>query len=86
MTRSRRNRFVERWTGREWALRQWRSEAIARLRAAREAGDVDEGPLSMGQDAGLIHDIPPAAEIVTRIAQEAEIILTRKLAPLAKAH
>jgi len=49
------------------------------LRAARESGDVDEGPLSMGQDAGLVHDIPRAADIVTRIAQEAEEILTRKL-------
>ena len=64
MTRSRRNRFVERWAGREWALRQGRAEAIARLRAARESGDVDEGPLSMGQDAGLVHDIPRAADIV----------------------
>ena len=54
MTRSRRNRFIERWAGREWALRQCRADAIVRLRAAREAGDVDEGPLSMGQDAGLI--------------------------------
>jgi len=79
MTRSRRNRFIERWAGREWALRQGRAEAIARLRAARESGDVDEGPLSMGQDAGLVHDIPNAADIVTRIAQEAEEILTRKL-------
>jgi NAD(P)H-dependent flavin oxidoreductase YrpB (nitropropane dioxygenase family) len=79
MTRSRRNRFVERWAGREWALRQARAEAIVKLRAARESGDVDEGPLSMGQDAGLIHDIPRAADIVTRIAQEAEEILTRKL-------
>jgi NAD(P)H-dependent flavin oxidoreductase YrpB (nitropropane dioxygenase family) len=78
MTRSRRNRFVERWAGREWALRQGRVEAIARLRAARESGDVDEGPLSMGQDAGLVHDIPCAADIVARIAQEAEEILTRK--------
>ena len=77
MTRSRRNRFIERWAGREWALRQGRAEAIARLRAARESGDVDEGPLSMGQDAGLIHDIPPAADIVTRIAREAEEILAR---------
>jgi NAD(P)H-dependent flavin oxidoreductase YrpB (nitropropane dioxygenase family) len=49
------------------------------LRAARESGDVDEGPLSMGQDAGLIHDIPQAADIVSRIALEAEEILTRKL-------
>ena len=36
----------------------------------------------MGQDAGLIHDIVPAAEIVTRIAREAEQILTGKLPAL----
>jgi NAD(P)H-dependent flavin oxidoreductase YrpB (nitropropane dioxygenase family) len=60
-------------------LRLGRAEALARLRAARESGDVDEGPLSMGQDAGLIHDIPPAAEIVRRIAQEAEDILSSRL-------
>jgi NAD(P)H-dependent flavin oxidoreductase YrpB (nitropropane dioxygenase family) len=60
-------------------LRQNRAEAHARLRAAREAGDVDEGPLSMGQDAGLIRDIPPAGELVKRIAAEAEEILSRTL-------
>ncbi len=85
MTRSRRNRFIERWAGREWFLRQNRTEALARLRAARESGDIDEGPLSMGQDAGLVHDIPRAAEVVARIAQEAEDILTRKLPRLAAA-
>jgi NAD(P)H-dependent flavin oxidoreductase YrpB (nitropropane dioxygenase family) len=85
MTRSRRNLFIERWAGREWALRQGRSEAHAKLQAARKSGDIDEGPLSMGQDAGLIHDIVPAAEIVTRIAQEAQDILARKLSPLVAA-
>ncbi len=80
MTRSRRNRFIERWAGREWALRQDRAAALQRLQAARKSGDVDEGPLSMGQDAGLIHDIVPAADIVTRIAREAEQILTGRLA------
>ncbi|MGE0626810.1 MAG: NAD(P)H-dependent flavin oxidoreductase [Hyphomicrobiaceae bacterium] len=79
MTRSRRNKFIERWAGREWALRQNRAEALARLRAAREAGDVDEGPLSMGQDAGLIRDIPSAADVVTRIAREAEEIAAQTL-------
>jgi NAD(P)H-dependent flavin oxidoreductase YrpB (nitropropane dioxygenase family) len=79
MTRSRRNRFIERWAGREWALRQSRAEARAKLQAARETGDVDEGPLSMGQDAGLIHDIPSAADVVKRIAHEANEILARKL-------
>jgi NAD(P)H-dependent flavin oxidoreductase YrpB (nitropropane dioxygenase family) len=82
MTRSRRNRFIERWAGREWALRQSRVAALQGLQAARKSGDVDDGPLSMGQDAGLIHDIVPAAEIVARIAREAEDILSRKLAGL----
>ena len=79
MTRSRRNRFVERWAGREWALRQNRAEVHAKLAAARKAGDIHEASLSMGQDAGLIHDIPPAGEIVRRIAAEAEHILTERL-------
>ena len=79
MTRSRRNRFIERWAGREWALRRDRATALEGLNAARKSGDVEEGPLSMGQDAGLIHDIPPAAEIVRRIAEEAEEIITQKM-------
>ena len=33
----------------------------------------------MGQDAGLIHDIPPAGEIVARIAQEAEQIWRKRM-------
>jgi len=82
MTRSRRNRFIERWAGREWALRRDRATALERLNAARKSGDVEEGPLSMGQDAGLIHDIPPAAEIVRRIAAEAEEIVARKMPSL----
>jgi NAD(P)H-dependent flavin oxidoreductase YrpB (nitropropane dioxygenase family) len=49
------------WMG---SMPQSRVESIARLRAARESGDTDEGPLSMGQDAGLIRNIPHAAEIV----------------------
>jgi NAD(P)H-dependent flavin oxidoreductase YrpB (nitropropane dioxygenase family) len=84
MTRSRRNNFIERWAGREWALRQDRAEAYAKLQAARQAGDIDEGPLSMGQDAGLIHDIPSASDIVRRIAEEAEEILARKLPALVR--
>jgi NAD(P)H-dependent flavin oxidoreductase YrpB (nitropropane dioxygenase family) len=80
MSRSRRNRFIERWAGREWALRQYRAEARAGLQVARKNGDAEEAVLSMGQDAGLIHDIAPAAEIVTRIVEEAERILTGRVA------
>ena len=79
MSRSKRNRFIERWSGREWALRSQQAEAIAAIQAARKAGDVDEAPLSMGQDAGLIRDIPDAGEIVRRIAREAEEILAKRI-------
>jgi hypothetical protein len=40
---------------------------------------VEEAPLSFGLDAGLIHDIAPAGEIVARIVREAEEILGNKL-------
>ncbi len=79
MSRARRNRFIERWMGREWALRQHRAEALAGRVAARKSGDIDEGSLSMGQDAGLINEILPAGEIVRRIAEEAEAIVARRL-------
>jgi NAD(P)H-dependent flavin oxidoreductase YrpB (nitropropane dioxygenase family) len=84
MIRSRRNRFIERWAGREWAVRQRRAEIQAGIQAARKAGDIDEAPLTMGQDAGLIRDILPAGEIVRRIAAEAEQILTQRLPSLVK--
>jgi NAD(P)H-dependent flavin oxidoreductase YrpB (nitropropane dioxygenase family) len=84
MTRSRRNRFIERWAGREWALRQKRAEALAEVLSARKRGDAEEAPMSMGQDAGLIHDILPAGEIVRRIAEEAERILTEQLPRLVR--
>jgi NAD(P)H-dependent flavin oxidoreductase YrpB (nitropropane dioxygenase family) len=79
MSRTLRNGFIERWAGREWALRQCQAEALAAVQAAHNSGNADEAPLFIGQDAGLIHDIPTAAEIVNRIAREAEQILTQRL-------
>jgi NAD(P)H-dependent flavin oxidoreductase YrpB (nitropropane dioxygenase family) len=79
MSRSRRNRFLERWAGREWALRQNQAQALAGVQAARRAGDTEEAPMSYGQDAGLIHEILPAAEIVRRIIADAERILGERL-------
>lgn len=80
MSRARRNRFVERWAGREWAIRGDRAAIYDAILDARARGDADEAPLSMGEDAGLIREILPAGEIVARIAAEAEEILTGRLA------
>jgi NAD(P)H-dependent flavin oxidoreductase YrpB (nitropropane dioxygenase family) len=79
MGRVRRNRLVDRWSGREWALRRDQADALTGIRDARQRGDTDEAPLWMGQDSGLIHDIAPAGELVKRIAREAEEILSSKL-------
>jgi NAD(P)H-dependent flavin oxidoreductase YrpB (nitropropane dioxygenase family) len=84
MSRSRRNRLIERWAGREWALRQQQHQVLESIRQARQNGDIEEAPLSMGQDAGLIHDIPSAKEVVERIAQEAEAILQQRLPALVQ--
>jgi NAD(P)H-dependent flavin oxidoreductase YrpB (nitropropane dioxygenase family) len=77
MSRVARNRFVERWAGREWEVRQRRSEIAAQLQAARERNDPDEANLQMGQTAGLITAIMPAAAIVREIVAEAERIIQR---------
>jgi NAD(P)H-dependent flavin oxidoreductase YrpB (nitropropane dioxygenase family) len=79
MSRAKRNPFIEHWARREWALRQQRTEAYARVQAARQAGDVNNAPLSYGQDAGLINDVVPAGEIVQRIAREAQEVLSKRL-------
>ncbi len=48
------------------------------------ADDPEEAPLSFGQDAGLIHEILPAAEIVSRIVSDAETILKKTLPRLVR--
>jgi nitronate monooxygenase len=69
------NDHVRRWTGNEVELMQKVGEVSAEYFAARAAGDFDTAVVFAGESVGLIHDIPPAAEIVERIASEADQIL-----------
>lgn len=80
--RALRTRFIETFIGREDEVRRRRAELGSRLRQAREAGDVDNGALLIGQDAGLIASIEPAGALVERIAAEAEAILAARSAEL----
>ena len=79
MSRTKTNPVVERYAGREWLLRRHQADALARIVSARRDGDVNEATLSYGQDAGLIHDIAPAGELVRRVVREAEEILSARL-------
>jgi nitronate monooxygenase len=70
------NDHVRRWTGREVELIQNMGAVSAEYAAARAARNFDIAGVFAGEAVGLIHDIPHAAEIVDRIAGEAEQILS----------
>jgi NAD(P)H-dependent flavin oxidoreductase YrpB (nitropropane dioxygenase family) len=72
-----RNRLIEEWAGREGELRASRSKVAAEMIAAFQSGDSSYAPLFIGQDAGLIDSILPAAEIVHRLVADAEAALRR---------
>jgi nitronate monooxygenase len=69
------NDHARRWTGREVELMQNVAKVAADYDAAKAAGNFDIAAVIAGEAAGLIHDIPPAAEIVERIASEAAQLL-----------
>jgi NAD(P)H-dependent flavin oxidoreductase YrpB (nitropropane dioxygenase family) len=84
MARAQRNGFIERWSGREWAVRQNATEIGKQVAAARAAGDVDNATLLFGQDAGLIDSIKSVKEVVQDIVAEAEEILRVRLPALLR--
>jgi nitronate monooxygenase len=69
------NDHARRWMGREVELMQNAAAVVAEYAAAKAAGNFDIAAVIAGESVGLIHDIPPAAEIVERIASEADQIL-----------
>jgi NAD(P)H-dependent flavin oxidoreductase YrpB (nitropropane dioxygenase family) len=82
MSRAKRNQFIDRWSGREWALRQNACEVGKQVAAARAAGDVDNATLAFGQDAGLIDSIKSVKEVVQEMVTEAEEIIGGRLQSL----
>ncbi|WP_315804083.1 nitronate monooxygenase [Bradyrhizobium sp. SZCCHNS3002] len=69
------NDHARRWIGREVELLQQVERVSADYVKARAEGNFDIAAVIAGEAVGLIHDIPPAAEIVARIVDEAEQIL-----------
>jgi Dioxygenases related to 2-nitropropane dioxygenase len=50
-----------------------------------QQGDLEAGAWSCGMVAGLIHDVPTCKELIDRIMDEAESIMTRRFAALRAA-
>jgi nitronate monooxygenase len=72
------NDHARRWIGREVELLQNVSAVAADYAAAKAAGNFDIAAVIAGEAVGLIHDIPPAAEIVDRMVTEADQLLSGK--------
>ncbi|WP_407492642.1 NAD(P)H-dependent flavin oxidoreductase [Pseudooceanicola sp. MF1-13] len=72
--RTARNAFTDTWEGDPEGLRQ-QDELPAAYAKAFQAGDADLAPPIVGEAIGLIHDMPKAGDVVTRIATEAEALL-----------
>ena len=72
-----RNAHASKWFGRETDLMQNIEGEAPRYAQARETGDFDTAAVIAGELVGLIHDLPNAADIVTRtVAQAEELIKT----------
>jgi len=55
----------------------------ARGREGLSTGDTSHGVITAGQIMGLIHDIPTCEELIRRIVDEAQAIITGRLAKFA---
>ena len=71
-----RNKFSEKWRGREAELLHHQNEEAKEYSAAREKGDFDIAGVVAGEAVDLIADIPPAGEIVNRMVNEATTLLS----------
>jgi nitronate monooxygenase len=69
------NRFVERWHGREAELRAVADEEEIKYRKAWGDGDPHHSNTFVGEAVGLIHKIEPVANIMDRMMLEAGRLL-----------
>lgn len=65
------NAFTQRWADQEGALHAEVEGLRAAYDSAMAEGDAREACAIVGEAVGLIHDLPPAGEIVDRMAREA---------------
>lgn len=75
--RALRNAFTEKWHGRERELEENLPAARAELDEARERGDYSQMYVYAGQAAGMVEEVPPAGELVKKLAEDAERQLRR---------
>jgi len=79
-----RNDFTAEWHGRDEEIVARREELRKKLVNAQEVGDANIARVQVGNATGLISSVEPAADIVHRIIEEAEVILRNRPQMLLK--
>ena len=74
--RALRNGLHRQWEARVDALRAAPDAARADYEAGVAAADFDRAHVTVGEAVGLMHDAPPAAELIARITREAQGLLS----------
>jgi len=74
--RALRNGLHRQWEARVEALRAAPDAARAAYDAGVAAADFDRAHVTVGEAVGLMHDAPPAAELIARITREAQGLLS----------
>lgn len=69
------NSFVDKWHGHERELEAAIDVEHERFWSAFRAGDADNAGVLMGQVSGIVHDAPPAAQIIERMVAGACTLL-----------
>ena len=75
-----RNRFVREWDGRDAEVLAHREELATDVAAARAREDTEIATVYLGQGAGQVNNIRPAAEVVREICNAAEGVLREGMA------
>ena len=71
-----RNRLVREWDGRDDAIMAHREELASDVAAARARHDPEVSSVYMGQGAGAVNAVRPAAEVIGGICSAAEQLLS----------
>ena len=75
---------VERAKGAELRIEDIHDQVAGIYPKVMTEGEMEAGAWSCGMVAGLIHDVPSCGELIERIMREAEEIIGRRLAGLAR--
>lgn len=72
------NRFVQKWDGRDDEIRDRREELISDAAEAWANADPEMASVCMGESAGSVTSIRPAAEVLRDICDQAENLLRER--------